>query len=394
MKFITIADRLAAIDRSEVVFSSERCLHSQDRYSECELCFGICPQNAITSGKPPRFDQKACQSCFACLAVCPTGAYQADGDVPSLLTCAARIETEEVEILCGLHPEPGLGENPDCPGIQIQGCLAGLGAGAISDLFALGLQQVTLRTDACEQCPWGQLCPLIQEHAQKASDILSNWAAKPVVNCTTSLDAPIQRTLLNAKNPPLSRRDLFRLAGKQGKTALARSMETATTEKGHFLGRERSRLLAAIDHLPSPGNPGEIHLGALNFAILEVSEACTACGTCVRACPSEALRILMDEEETVFRLSQDARKCIACEVCQHVCAPAAIRIQHDPSFDQVFSSKSIVLREAELIHCQKCGTVMAKQEGVNLCPLCVFRQKNPFGSGLPPGFNPKSGQAS
>lgn len=388
MDFLSIANRLASIDRSEVVFSPERCLHSQDRYSTCELCCGICPQNAITPGKPPSFTLKACKSCYACLAVCPTGAYQADGDMPSLLTCAARIETEEVEILCGLHPEPGKGDNPGRPGIQVQGCLAGIGVSTLSVLFALGLQQVTLRMDVCKECPWGTLGPLIQNHACTANDFLSNWAAKPVVNCTTSLDAPVEHTLLNAKNPPLSRRDLFRLAGKQGKTAMARSMETGPTEKGHFLGSERSRLLAVIDRLPAPGNPGQVILGGLDFAILEVSETCTACGTCVRACPSGALRILMDEEETVFRLSLDTRKCIACEVCQHVCAPAAITIQLGPSFDQVFSGKSIVLREAELTHCQKCGTVMAKQEGVNFCPLCDFRQKNPFGSSLPPGFKP------
>ncbi len=106
MGIFSTAEWLASIDRSSVVYQPENCLHSHSRSSECDACFELCPAKAIQPGKPPLFDANACQTCLACLPVCPTGSFRADDSVQDLLLCATRLESKEIELLCTLHPAP------------------------------------------------------------------------------------------------------------------------------------------------------------------------------------------------------------------------------------------------------------------------------------------------
>jgi formate hydrogenlyase subunit 6/NADH:ubiquinone oxidoreductase subunit I len=42
----------------------------------CGRCVEACPQEAITPGRPPRFDLSRCIGCFCCAEICPQGAIQ------------------------------------------------------------------------------------------------------------------------------------------------------------------------------------------------------------------------------------------------------------------------------------------------------------------------------
>ena len=165
MTLLDAAERFASLDRSQVLLDTKHCLHSQDQFSDCAACFDVCPVEAITAGKPPSLDTGRCQSCLACLPACPAGAYRADDDVSSLLNCVTHVEDQSVELLCGLHPHPETGADPDGIGIQIHGCLAGLGTGSYVMLSALGLKRLSLRTEACSACKWCSLSPEIHRQA-------------------------------------------------------------------------------------------------------------------------------------------------------------------------------------------------------------------------------------
>jgi ferredoxin len=382
VSLLDAAERFASIDRSQILLDPQHCLHTQDQHSACTACFDICPVEAIIAGKPPVLNLEICQSCLACLPTCPVGAYRADDDVANLLNCIARVEGKSVELVCGLHPQPEAGVDSESVGIRIHGCLAGLGTGAYLTLSALGMERIFARTEACRACKWHSLSPEIHRQTERAALFLSAWGREQTVTCVDEIPSPVERPLWDAKNPPLSRRDLFRLMARQGQVAMARAMENGVAASTRQPGRDRLRLVAAVSHLPAPIT--SIRLEDFDFASLTISEACTACGACARACPTRALVFTKNEDEKSFSLSFSAQDCIGCDICDHVCLPDAIRLDHVPSFEQVFSVKEpVVAASGQLVRCERCKTIMAARDGVRLCTLCEYRRKNPFGSMLP-----------
>ncbi len=382
MSLLEAAERFASMDRSQIVLDTKRCLHTQDQYSECAACFSICPVHAITVGKPPSLDSECCQACLACLPICSVGAYRADDNVADLLNCTTHIEDQIVELVCGLHPQPERGLDSEFIGIRIRGCLAGLGTGAYLTLAILGVTRIISRTDACGACKWQSLHSEIRSQTERANRFLSAWDKKDIVTCSDEVDAPVERTLWNAKNPPVSRRDLFRLVARQGQVVMARAMETSVAAADRKPGRDRLRLLSAVSHLPEPS--ASAALNGFGFAALTISDECTACGACGKACPTQALKVMKNEDEMTFSISFSAKDCIDCGVCDHVCMPDAIHFNHAPTFEEVFGVKeAVVLISDSMVRCERCKSWMVKRDDTTLCPLCEYRRTHPFGSMMP-----------
>ena len=172
--------------------------------------------DAITVGKPPALDSEKCEICLACLPACPVGAYRADDDVADLLTCATHIEDQPVELLCGLHPHPETGAGAESIGIQIRGCLAGLGTGALLTLSALGLKRLALRTDACSACNWHSLHSEIHLQAERASRFLSAWEMTSPSPVWIRSQSPVERPLWSSKESPAFTPRLVPHDGKAG----------------------------------------------------------------------------------------------------------------------------------------------------------------------------------
>jgi Fe-S-cluster-containing hydrogenase component 2 len=393
MSLISAAERLAAIDHFAVTLDQSRCLHTLDKFAGCDACFELCPVGAIQPGKPPSLNEEACVNCLACLPACPLGAYAAKDAVPALLKCAAHVKARVIELVCESHPNPEL----DLPGseatIRLRGCLAGLGAGAYLALIALGLERIIARTDACAQCPWSSLQSRVEVQVGQAQRLLEPWGRSGSVICAApaSVDGLLERPVWDADNPPLSRRALFRLASQQGRLATAHALTEDAAPANRQLSRERLRVLGAVTHLPARKLGRDTpSMAGLGFADISVSADCTACGTCARACPTQALQF--EKKGQHYWLKFKAQVCIGCELCGHVCAPGAITIDQAPLFDQIYGqNEPLILREGELVRCEGCHALMAARQGVRLCPVCEFRRNNPFGSTVPPGFGPLRG---
>lgn len=386
MSLVSAAERFASMDRSRVTLNGERCLHSQYMNSECTACTDICPVDAIIAGKHPIFKEEACQSCLACLPACPVGAYHADDAVGSLLNCITRLESEAVELLCEVHPHPETG-TAGSTGIRIRGCLAGLGSGAYLLLASLGVKKVITRTDACKTCQWATLHTQVEKQVSQSRLFLMGWGKVDGVICAPDGDVMVDRPVWESTNPPLSRRDLFRMMARQGQIAIARAAEEGHAVQVKQVGRDRLRLLNAVKNLPVEHTQMPFGLKDLDFATLKVSEACTACGVCATACPTQALHFEKTENNKNFTLTFSAPDCIGCDICANVCAPAAISIEHNPMFEDVFGSeKPVVVQSGQLVRCDRCNSVMAARLGKRLCPLCEERVKNPFGPKFPPGM--------
>jgi formate hydrogenlyase subunit 6/NADH:ubiquinone oxidoreductase subunit I len=226
----------------------------------------------------------------------------------------------------------------------------------------------------------------VEVQVKQAKHLLEAWGKAERLTSISELASPLERPLWEATNPPLSRRDMFRMLAQQGKVAMARAIENEPTKAGRRPGRDHLRLMGAIAHLPAP-QPG--YTGSLNdldFGWISVSEACTACAVCARACPTNALQFEKNEDATSFTLQFSAHNCVACEMCLHVCAPSAMTVDRTPTFAQIFGEEIVTLQEGELVKCERCGILMAARTNVHLCALCEYRQTHPFGSMLPPWF--------
>lgn len=386
MNLFNIADRFAALDRSDVILDTKRCLHSLYRFSDCNACNSICPVNAITPGKVPSLDSTKCQTCLACLPVCPVGAFAADDGVASLLNAATHLDGSTLELLCERNPQAEFGSSEATTGIRIRGCLAGLGTGTYLALAAIGVEHILVRTDACSGCEWGTLSGQVETQVRLARQLLEGWGKGENIACISVLDSPLERPIWKATNPPLSRRDLFLLAARQGQIAIARSIEDGQPHSAHRPGRDRLRMVGAITHLPVPASTESFNLGEMGFATLSNTEACVACGTCARACPTGAILFKKNENETAFTLSLSVKNCIGCEMCVGVCTSKTLSVDHSPSFAQIFGEETVILREGGLVKCEQCGVIIAARPNIRLCQFCDFRQAHPVGSMQMPGM--------
>lgn len=390
MDILSISERLAAIDRSAIVYDPQVCVHTRDRKATCQACFTTCPTDAIQPGTPPTLNADACQSCLACLPACPVDAFHADDAVADLLICATRLEVKTIEVVCELHPDPERGASRAPQAVRVKGCLAGLGAGAYLTLAALGMETIYARAEMCGECPWGKAQSQITAQVQAASDLLRGWDRQESIQAVLSppAEAGARRPLWRAENPPISRRDLFRLAAQRSQVAAARMMAADQDKRaGPQPGRDRRRANQALGQMPQAGeNASSVKLGEYGYARVTVSEKCSACGVCARACPTAALT-LTSSESSGFELALSPQNCIGCDICARVCAPQAVAIDHQPDFAYVFQGdQPIVLLQGSLTRCDRCNILFAATAGAELCPPCEFRRSHPFGVRIPPGF--------
>jgi ferredoxin len=272
--------------------------------------------------------------------------------------------------------------------VRLRGCLAGLGTGTYLALIALGVQEVIVRTDACEACPIGQLYSRIADQTLQAGRLLAALGRSESI---AEVHAPRpaahgKRRVSSADAPALSRRDFLRLGAGTGR-ALPDWLLKACAENGAKRpSADRRCILAAVNVLAqTTPAPDGLALEGLEFASVSVSrEACTACGACAGACPTGALEFVMDEEARSFRLLFRIQDCIDCQVCVHVCQPQAIKVKQSPGFGQVFHSEErTVLASGELARCERCGIDFAAGSGERFCSLCNYRRQHPFGAVLP-----------
>lgn len=388
MELLSVVEHLAALDHSVVRYDPERCLYAHDKFVNCEACLGVCPVEAIQPGKPPSFTPDACAGCLACMPLCPTGAYNADDAVHNLFNCTAHVESAQIELVCQANPYAGNGVSTEAVGIRVRGCLAGLGSGTYLALAVMGMEKVSLRLDACAECPWKKLRTQIETQVEDAHRLLAAWDKADLIQSVTVLETGYQRPLWEAQNPPLSRRDLFLMLSRQGQTTLARAIEKEGTPAEKQAGRGHRRLANAMLHLLQPKGGKDISLAGLGFGMLAVSEACSACGSCARICPTGALDFEMGQDTQTYSLSFTPQQCIGCQACLHACADSAISLDPAPSLEQVFGPKEpLALRGGELSRCERCHAPFAARPGARLCPVCEFRRQNPFGSRLPKGFH-------
>lgn len=150
---------------------------------------------------------------------------------------------------------------------------------------------------------------------------------------------------------------------------------------------DQDRTVTALRYLQSRGLIGEIpDVPGAGAGIHLSVDGCTACGVCVNSCPHEALSLTRTEQAdgtTIHQLTHQADRCRACQACVRFCPVQAITPGAQLDLSDVLNERSYPLARVATRVCAHCGSVFPAGQG-DLCPVCSFREQNPFGSQIPP----------
>jgi ferredoxin len=394
MTLTQAAMSLAESERVKVSLAADRCLHKVDKGSGCAICVNACPANAIAFEEDggPRLishDDDICVKCGLCLRLCPVEAFTGDNGVATLLAFVARQEKRTiVELACALNPNKEQGPPQANLVVNTGACLAALGPSAIMALMALGVAHVILRVDFCHSCPLAQSRVEIDKSVDQVASLIQAGESpgSPVTLLDiVNADWP-KRFVTTVKAPPRSRRDFFRALTTTSETPqeVRQLMLVEKPEEGKHPPTERVRLLKAAQFIPTERlQSGPLEL--FQSTLLAADEKCTACGVCARACPTGALRFTVDHEDHYY-LSLATGACTDCGVCRNLCEPGALQKVGAPILNDWLAEEPHMLRSGNLKRCKRCGAGFDSRSDSDLCQVCDFRLRNPFGSRLPKGF--------
>ncbi len=314
------ADRLPAVE-------AERCVHSHLEQASCRACVAACPSDAwVLDEERLGLDTTRCDGCGRCVPACPQEALQ----LP--------VETVQIRLDGGRRHLAGLAcerAAPDARGPGVVPCVHAFGLRPLATLATQGLDGLLVSTGECAACPrrGGEGSTLAQALGH-LNDILAVRGIKPLRAIT--LRYANWRDLRDRDVP----RDRLASSGRRAflREGLARLVESATP--------------SAADTTPqaTAPRPASAILGGLGQGIaewrplLDVTR-CSACDSCVRVCPTDALR-LEAEPHPAYRITPDA--CTGCRLCSDVCEADAITIG-------AFGSAEVRTIALRAQRCRACG---------------------------------------
>lgn len=385
---LTALEHWANLDRPGLTVEPARCLHAASVFATCQVCADECPVGALRVEQSVTLDTAACVGCGACVHACPVGAFTAPDAAANLLRCAVRIPAHaSLELVCGLRPADECGPRPVDAAVAVGGCLAALGPSTYAALYALGVEDVQVRVDACDACPVGARAS-IERTVQKAASVLRAWPAAHVA-CVAEMvtDGAYPRAVFDADHPPVSRRRLFAPLGADDDRDLADALADVTVPgTAKDAPAERHRLVKALAALP-PAGPilCPTPLAGQTFMQHGVDVECSVCGACTKACPTGALTLDVDDATQTYRLTHRPAICAGCHTCIDLCERRALYASGVPLVGALQTDGVVVISAGCFERCARCGTHLpagiADSDG--LCELCAFRRANPFGSRLP-----------
>lgn len=334
--------------RAVASVEDEKCLGVQ----RCGLCISTCPFEAIGGrGAGVKVDRGLCASCGVCVTVCPTDAI----GLPGSNLCqyeaeiAALLAAERPRLLFACRRAADLRSASDGRGHPPAGwlpvevpCLGMVTPGWVLQALAGGASSVALVS-----C--GESC-----HSEKGSAVVERVNYARELLRLLGETSPSERVMLVAGSEPLPAGPDMPRSPEQGRRARGthglRLLEPAATTEAVLDLAERSGASAELSLMHSGSPVGFISLR---------EETCTACGACPAVCPTQALLLEQEEEETI--VSFDAGLCVACGRCVPVCPEGefdTLSVDRGTDLGALTRGRA-VLKRATMAPCRRCGRPIA-----------------------------------
>ncbi|HEX6003505.1 MAG TPA: 4Fe-4S binding protein [Burkholderiales bacterium] len=352
-----LADRVGEFEKPKYFEYREKiCAHSRSEIVGCRKCLDVCSTVAITSdveGNRVQVEPHLCMGCGGCATVCPSGAMRYA--YPRMPDMGLRLKTL-------LQTYRNAGGRKACVLLHD----TGQGRECVGRLGRRG-KGFPARVIPVEVFHIGALGPDLLLGA------LALGAAQVAILATGS-EAPEYRAALGREIAWAQ--DVLRAMGYgEGRLQLIEAADAAQLERAvgalpdcsdskaatfNFAAEKRTTLDFALDHLArhavTPQTEIRLAAGA-PYGQVNVNKAtCTLCMACVGACPESALIDAKDLPQLKFI----ERNCVQCGLCEKTCPEKAISLT--PRLLLGTAAKSaVVLNEAEVFACVKCGKPFATQ---------------------------------
>lgn len=284
-------------------------------------------------------------------------------------------------------------------GVRLEGCVDEVGTGLPAQLLALGVPHLSVVSCDLHPEECTTLVRRLQELFPDQVDVLpatraSRWARHGTVVDIAAV--PLPRRLVLGMG--LRDRAPLDLGGDSARRTLAALDILASSGRARLPGTERRDAApsqdrprrstpsvrvdpVAVPPLTPPVEVASTEASGVLIGMDLVARGCTACGVCVRACPTGALRLDVDGgTSTLTHLRSDCRADLH---CVELCPVDALAPVAPADASSVLERPEEVLATVATSACTRCGTAHPASEG-DLCPVCAFRASASFGSQLPP----------
>lgn len=386
LEFTMLTQALSKLDGRPVVLSAERCLNQHHKDAGCHRCIDLCPKQAITQPECIEVDSEKCVACGLCWRVCPTEVFALKAlDDAKLLTqvCLLLSQTNRFEVACS-RAIRNEAIRSDCPGILELTCLGQLPPALLIASTVAGAEMIWLNDSLCHECELGANYIVVKETITTTQNLLSAFGRKPSVfsyqdsaGLLSAKGTSSATVKVRAEEPLLSRRDIFRSLGSRVAHELTEMtsnlvediLSIAATAKKLEQRPPAHRLLLA-QLFVKLGKPAKSSVNLIKLPMAEVkfSDQCSACGLCLRFCPTGALQSEASDEDIKFKFT--TVYCIACDICRKVCPSGAINLSDEIDTTRLAEQEPEVLLRCKLASCTMCGAPCASNGLEPLCFVC------------------------
>lgn len=355
-----------------VTVQPELCLNRRHHAAGCTCCVAACPVDAIALvDGAPALATATCIRCGLCLQTCPTGVFsQPNPAEAQLLAVVAQQPVPAILLVCPLHPTPSQSSAPVDLIVQHRRCLAALSIDQLLALSLAGERSVWLDDYPCTSCLLGVAQARLHETITSANSLLQAFG-RPTSLTQCSADAgqlnpePKRYPLIDASNPPVTRRKLFAALGQALRGSSVPVNTTRDDEPSLNIPRlrqqvspQRTALQQQLQQWEPPAT-ASLNVATLPFADVQIDpESCSACGLCARFCPTGAL--YFTAEAAQFSVTFQPAICIDCSLCTVACPEDAILMGDTLSTAALVTTEWQPLVAGRLTECQQCGVPTAQ----------------------------------